>query len=147
MLTARIIKPVHKAIPWINSFILVESTDKSTGKPKLCICLGPTNLNKAIICELYCFCIPDDIAHKLSGATVITALDCSKEYWHQPLDDESSFLTTFNTKIGGFRFTFMPFGATVASDVFQRKLDSIFLHSENVMITDVIMVIGYQNDE
>ena len=42
----------------------------------------------------------------------------------------------------------MPFGATVASDVFQRKLDSIFLNLENVMIiTDNIMVIGYQEDE
>ena len=34
-LATRIIKPVHEATPWINSFILVESTDKSTGKPKL----------------------------------------------------------------------------------------------------------------
>ena len=42
----------------------------------------------------------------------------------------------------------MLFGATVAGDVFQRKLDSIFLHLENVMIiADDIMVIGYQEDE
>ena len=34
------------------------------------------------------------------------------------------------------------------SDVFQRKLDSIFLNLENVMIiADDIMVIGYQEDE
>ena len=91
---------------------------------------------------------PEDIAHKLSCATVITVLDCSKGYWHQPLDDESSFLTTFNTKIGHFRFTVMPFTATVAGDVFQLKLDSIFLNLENVMIiADDIMVIGYQEDE
>ena len=129
--------------PWINSFVLVESKDKSTGKPKLCICLDPTNLNKAIIHEPFCFHTPEDIAHKLSGATVITVLDCSKGYWHQLLDDESSFLTTFNTKIGQSRFTVMPFGATIASDIFQRKLDSIFLHLENVMnIADDIMVIG-----
>ena len=38
MLTARVIKPVHEATPWTNSFVLVESTDKSTGKPKLQIC-------------------------------------------------------------------------------------------------------------
>ena len=99
MLTARVIKPVHEVTPWIKSFVLVESTDKSTGKPKLCICLDPTNLNKAIICEPYCFLTPEDIAHKLSSATVITVLNCSKGYWHQPLDDESSFLTTFNTEI------------------------------------------------
>ena len=42
----------------------------------------------------------------------------------------------------------MPFGATVATDVFQWKLDSIFLNLENVMIIrDDIMVIGYQEDE
>ena len=119
MLIARVVKPVHEATPWINSFILVESTDKSTGKPKLQICLDPTNLNKVIICEPYCFQTPEDIAQKLAGATVITGLDCSKGYWDQPLDEESSCLTTFNTKIGQFRFTVMPFRATVASDVFQ----------------------------
>ena len=35
MLAARVIKPVHEPTPWINSFVLVESTDKSNGKPKL----------------------------------------------------------------------------------------------------------------
>ena len=42
----------------------------------------------------------------------------------------------------------MPFGATVAGNVFQQKLDSIFLNLENVMIiADEFMVIGYQEDE
>ena len=102
MLAAAVNKPVQEATPWINSFILVESTDKSNGKPKLWICLDLTNLNKAIIHEPYCFQTPEDIAHKLAGATVITILDCSKGYWHQLLDDESSYQTTFNTKIGQF---------------------------------------------
>ena len=66
MLTARVIKPVHEVTPWINSFILIESTDKSTGKPKLWICLDLTNLNKVIIHEPYCFQTPEDIAHQAS---------------------------------------------------------------------------------
>ena len=42
----------------------------------------------------------------------------------------------------------MPFRATIAGDVFKRKLDSIFLNLEHVMIVaDDIMVIGYQEDE
>ena len=42
----------------------------------------------------------------------------------------------------------MPFGATVAGNIFQCKLDSIFLNLDNVMIiADDIMVIGYQEDE
>ena len=148
MLTTGVTKPVHEATPWINSFILIESTDKSTGKPKLQICLDQTNLNKVIIHEPYCFQTPEDIVHKLAGATVITILACSKRYWHQLLDEESSYLTTFNTEIDHFRFTVMPFGATVASDVFQQILDSFFLNLENVMIiADDMMVTGYQEDE
>ena len=39
----------------------------------------------------------------------------------------------------------MPFGTTVASDVFQRKLDQCFGHLQNVIvITDDIMVVGKQ---
>ena len=52
MLQAGVLKPVHQAIPWINSFILVEGKDKLT-KLKLRICLHPTNLNKAIVHEPY----------------------------------------------------------------------------------------------
>ena len=122
MLTAGVIRPVHEATPWINSCILVESKDKSTGKSKLCICLDLTNFNKAIICEPYSFHTPENIAHKLSSATVITVLDCSKGYWHPLLNDESSFLTTFNTETSQFRFTVMSFGTTVAGDVFQREI-------------------------
>ena len=48
MLQAGILKPVHQATPWINSFVLVEGKDK-LGKFKIRICLDPTNLNKAIV--------------------------------------------------------------------------------------------------
>ena len=61
MLKAGVMKPIHEATPWISSFMLVETKDRSTGKPKLHICLDPTNLNKAIIHEPYCFCTPEDM--------------------------------------------------------------------------------------
>ena len=38
MLWAGVLKPVHQATPWINSFVLVEGKDK-LGNPKLRICL------------------------------------------------------------------------------------------------------------
>ena len=79
--------------------MLVESTDKQ-GKPKLWICLDPTNLNKAIIREPYHFKTPEDISHQLADSTVVTMLDCKKVYWHQELDKASSYLTTFNTEFG-----------------------------------------------
>ena len=48
MLKADVLKPIQEVTPWINSFVLVKGTDQQ-GKPKLRICLDPTNLNKAII--------------------------------------------------------------------------------------------------
>ena len=118
MLKAGVLKPVQEVTPWIYSFILVEGTDQH-GQHKLRICLDPTNLNKAIVREPYHFKTPEDIAHLLADATMLTVLDCKKGYWHQQLDEESSYLTTFNTEFGRYHYTVMPFGATVAGDVFQ----------------------------
>ena len=64
-------KSVHQATPLINSFVLVEGKDK-LGKLKLRICLDPTNLNKAIVHEPYHFKTPEDIAHLLAEACIIT---------------------------------------------------------------------------
>ena len=101
MLKAGVLKPVQEATPWINSFVLVEGTDKQ-GKPKLHICLDPTNLNKAIIREPYHFKTPEDIAHVIADSSMMTALDCKKGYWHQELDEASSYFTTFNTEFGRY---------------------------------------------
>ena len=144
MLKAGVLKPVQEATPWINSFVLVKGTDQQ-GKPKLRICLDPTNLNKAILREPYYFKTLEDISHLLADATVLTVLDCKKGYWHQELDEVSSYLTTFNTEFERYRYTVMPFGGTVAGDVFQRKLDQCFGHLQNVIvIVDDIMVVGKQ---
>ena len=141
MLQAGVLAPVYEATPWINSFVLVESKDK-LGKLKLHICLDPNNLNKAIKREPYHFRTPEDIAHLLADACVMTVCDCKKGYWHQKLDEASSFLTTFNTEISRFRYTVMPFGITVARDVFQRKPDQCFGKIDHVIvIVDDIMVV------
>ena len=90
---------------------------------------------------------PDDIAHMLADAVIITTTDCTKGFWHEALDEESSYLTTFGTEFGRFRFTVMPFGISVAGDVFQRKLDTIFGNIPQVTcIADDIMVVGYNED-
>ena len=125
MLQAVVLVPVNEATPWINSFVVVESKDK-LGNLKLCISLDPTNLNKAITREPYHFRTPEDIAHLLADACIMRVCDCKNGCWHQKLDEVSSFLTTFNTEIGRFRYTVMSFGITVARDVFQRKLDQCF---------------------
>ena len=88
--------------------------------------LDPTNLNKAIVREPYHFKTLEDIAHLLADVMYYDwVCSCKKGYWYQELDEASSFLTTFNTELGRFRYTVMLFGATVAGDVFQHKLDQL----------------------
>ena len=107
--------------------------------------MDPTNLNKVIVREPYHFRIPEDIAHLLAEACVKTVCDCKKGYWHQKLDEASSYLTTFNMELERYRYTVMPFGITVSGDVFQRKLDQYFGQIEQVIvIADDIMVVGNQ---
>ena len=58
-----------------------------------------------------------------------------------------TFLTTFNTELGRVCYTVIPFGATVAGDVFQWKLDECFGKLKQVIISaDDIMVVGYKLD-
>ena len=91
--------------------------------------------------------MPEDIAHLLADACLMTVCDCKKGYWHQKLDQASSYLTTFNTEIGRFRYTVMPFCITVASDVFQRQLDQCLCQIEQlIMIADDIIVVGKQHN-
>ena len=98
MLKVGVLKPVYEETPWINSFVLVEGKDK-IGNLKLRICLDPTNLNRVIVREPYHFKTPEDIAHLLVDACIMSVCDCKKGYWHQQLDDALSFLTTFNTEL------------------------------------------------
>ena len=146
MLQVGVLKPVYEATPWINSFVHVEGKDKS-GNLKLHICMDPTNLNKAIIREQYHIRTPEDIANLLVDACIMTVCDCKKGYWYQKLDEASLFLTTFNTEIGRFIYTVMPFGSTVAGDVFQCKLDQSFgMINQVIVIADGIMIVGKEQN-
>ena len=104
MLLAGVLAPVNKATPWISSFVPVESKDE-LGNLKLHICLDTANLYKGITRESYHFQAPVDLAHLLADACIMTVCNCKKGYWHQKLDEASSFLTAFNTEIGRFRYT------------------------------------------
>ena len=77
MLKLVVLKPVHEATPWINSFVLAKGKDK-LGNLKLIICLDPTNLNKVIVREPYHFKTLEDIAHLLADACIMSVCDSRK---------------------------------------------------------------------
>ena len=140
--------PAHlkEAFKQNYSYVIVEGKDK-LGRLKSRICLDPKILNVAVICEPWFSKTPHDIAHLLADACIITMTDCSKGFWYQALDEESSYFMTFGTEYGRFQFSIMPFGITVAGDVFQRKLDTIFgTLSQVACIADDIIIMGYKED-
>ena len=148
MLDLGVIVEVHQPTPWINSFVIVESKNKTTNKiEKIRICLDPTNLNKACEREPYYYRTLEDVLPNLANARVFTVIDLKRGYWHVPLSEESSMLTTFNTPYGRYRFTRMPFGINVAGDAFIRNLDAVLSGLENVTgIADDVYVYA-ENDE
>ena len=117
MLDAGVITEVHEATPWINSFVIVETV--KDGQKKLRICLDPKPLNQAIMHEPYITCTPDDVYHKLANAKYITVIDFKKSFWQFLLDEESSYLTTFNTPFGHYHYLRLPFGTNVSGDCHQ----------------------------
>jgi hypothetical protein len=90
-----IIQKVDGPTVWVNSMVVNE---KRSGK--LRICIDPRDLNKAILREHYQLPTQQEITSRLTGAKYFGKLDATSGFWQMPLDEESSFLTTFNTPFG-----------------------------------------------
>ena len=60
--------------------------------------------------ESYHFKTPEDIAHLLAKACIITVCDCREGYWHQQLDEASSFLNKKQSEVDFFGETYTSSG-------------------------------------
>lgn len=140
-----IIQKIKEGEPtaWVNSLIYRE---KANGRLRLC--LDPKDLNRAIQREHYITPTLEEILPKLSGARYFSILDAKCGYWNIKLDKESSYLTTFNTPYGRYRFLRMPFGLKMSQDIFQMKIDQTFEGCSGVIgISDDIIVFGKDEAE
>ena len=80
---------------------------------------------------------------RFHGMTRFTITDFNKGYWMVELNPESRKYTTMALDIGRFQWTRLPMGSIVAQDVFQRKLDAIFLDIPGVTgIADDMVIYG-----
>ena len=85
----------------------------------------------------------DEITAKLQGMTVFTIVDFKKGYWMVVLHPDSRKLTCMALPFGRFQWTQLPMGTVVAQDIFQSKLDAIFIGMEGVTgIADDMNIAG-----
>ena len=74
----------------------------------------------------------EDVMHKLKGSTVFAKLGATSGFWQLPLDDKMAKLTTFITPFGRYFFLRLPFGISLAPEVFQTTMENILGDIEGV---------------
>lgn len=135
-----IIKKVEQHTPWVSNILLVKKNEK------LRICLDPVRLNQALYREEYQMPTIDEIFPELCRAKVFSTFDAKTGFWQLPLDEESSFLTTFWTPFGRYRWTRVPFGISPAPEIFTKHLREILHDLLNVVsVADDILVYGMED--
>ena len=153
-----ILEETKDVTEWVNSFVIMEKklpiNSNNTHSPghsmnkKLRIFLDHRDLNEALEREPYYTCSIEEIMGKFHGMTRFTVTDFNKGYWMVELDPESRKYTTMALDIGRFQWTQLPMGSIVAQDMFQRKLDAIFLSIPGVTgIADDMIIYGRTNQE
>lgn len=90
------------------------------------MCLDPKHLNKTIKREHHPTPTLEEITPNLTGTKLFSKLDAQNRYWNVKLDEESSYLTTFNRPFGRFRFLRMPFGLRMSQDTSKFKIDETY---------------------
>ena len=139
-----VICEVDEHTQWINSLVVVEKPNSK----KLCTCLDPWHLNKAIQREHFQLPTLKDITTRLAGAQMFSKLDANHGYWQIPLTTDSQLLTTFNSPFGRYCYLRMPLGIKFAQEIFQKQISQL-LGDLPGMETDIndILVWGKSKEE
>ena len=121
---------------WVSGMVVAK---KPSGK--LRICLDPKPLNKALKRSHFPSTVLEDIIPELGKAKCFSICDITSGYWHIQLDEESSLLTTFATHMGRFRWQRLPFGVSVAPELFQERLEGAIAGLKGVctIVDDMIV--------
>ncbi len=133
-----VIKKVNNPTDWVSSMVTVV---KPNGK--LRVCIDPLHLNKALKHSHYPLPVIEDILPDLSQVKVFSKADCREGFLQCELDEESSYLTTFQSPWGRYRWTRLPFGITPAPEIFKQKLDQCLENLKGIhKIADDILITG-----
>ena len=133
-----VIAPVTKPTKWVSALLV---TTKKDGGLRLCI--DPKPLNRALQRSTYYMPTIDDVLPKLANAKVFSTVDAKSAFWMLKLDEQSSYLTTFETPFGRFRWLRCCYGISPAPEIFQARMHAALSGLNGVhCIADDILVAG-----
>ena len=151
-----VLEKVTEPTEWVNSFVIVEKVIDSSNahsanhaiKKSIRLCIDPKDLNEALEREPYYSRTIDELISMFAGAKVFTIVDMDKGYWQVVLHPESRKLTCMAFDIGRYQFKRLPMGSKVASNIFQRMLDSVYIGLPGVTgIADDMVIFGRNEEE
>ena len=132
---------INKAVEpseWISSMAVL------TKPQKIRICLDPKDLNRAVQRPKFQMPTLEELLPELSKARIFSSFDAKDGLYQVTLDKESSKLTTFWTPLGRYCYLRMPFGISLAPEVFESRLQECLADLPGVkVIRDDILLVGY----
>ena len=138
-----VIQPIDEPTAWLSHCVVSTKKDGN-----LRVCINPKELNKALLREHYILPVLDDVLYELGQSTVFSKADLASGYWHVKLDEESSKLTAFQTCFGRYIWLRLPFGLSVSSEIFQKKLHEALQNLPGtVCVADDIIIHGKDIEE
>ena len=112
------------------------------------MCIDPKDLNETLEREPYYSRSIDEIIEQPNGAIFFTIVDMDKGYWQVVLHPDSRKYTCMAFVIGRYQFKRLPMGFKIASDIFQKKLDSVYIGLPGITgIADDMIVYGRTEEE
>ena len=122
--------------PYCSPILIVKKKDNSNR-----FCIDFRVLNKITVFDAEPMPSMEQIFSKLAGYKWITKMDLSKGYWQIPLSDRSKQYTAFQTPLGLFQFTVLPFGLETAQASCSRLMRKLLQNLSNIdnFVDDIII--------
>ena len=148
-----VLEKVTEPTEWVNSFVIVEKVIDSSNahspnhviKKSIRLCIDPKDLNEALEREPYYSRSIDELISMFAGAKVFTIVDMG-----QRLLASSTASRVQKIDLHGIWHRKVPIQevTNVASDIFQRMLDSVYIGLPGVTgIADDMVIFGRNEEE
>lgn len=115
MIEAGVIKP--SSSPYCSPIVIVKKKDRTNR-----FCIDFRAINKILVFDAETIPNADDIFVQLSAGRYVSKFDLSKGYWQLPLGQSSKEITAFQTPMGLYQFSVMPFGLVNVYASFSRLM-------------------------